>query len=183
MSNNFYENALVEQLAIALLVALGWETANLAKMVWSFVKTPWQIYLLWYIRSSSGAHMHYHYIVGFYVDKDGKMPVSDYLMDGKNQKDLSTLINIIQSLALIGQEIVDDKRAKKLKGENSLYELRKGSHRIFYTPDGIKFVLLSAFTKTTDQTPDKQLKLARSYQEDYRKHHRFFELKLPTLSR
>lgn len=126
--------------------------------------------------------MHYHYIVGFYVDKDGNMPVSDYLMDGKNQKDLSTLINIIQSLALIGQEIVDDKRAKKLKGENSLYELRKSSHRIFYTQDGIRFILLSAFYKTTDQTPDKQLKLARGYQADYFKFRRFFPLKLPPLN-
>jgi len=124
--------------------------------------------------------MHYKYIIALYVDKDGNKPVEQYLFDGRNETDYSMIINRIQSLAIIGQEIVDNKRAKKF--ENSIYELRVGDHRIIYTPDGIRFILLSAFLKNTQKTQYEEIKRFRAYFADYLENRRYFDLRLPPLN-
>lgn len=121
--------------------------------------------------------MRQRYIVGFFVNQKGEKPVEDYLADGKNITDFIVLINVIQRLAYVGQQILDTNMAKHIEGP--IYELRKDRHRIFYAEDGDRFVLLSAFQKKTQKTPEKEIDTAFMYYDEYLDTHSFFELSFP----
>lgn len=121
--------------------------------------------------------MHYKYNIAFYVDQNGKRPVEDYLFSEKNLTDITVMINVIQRLALIGQEIINTKMAKEIK--NPIYELRKNRHRIFYVQDGKRFILLSAFFKETKKTPQNEILRAEEYYADYQISMNYLMLKLP----
>ena len=123
--------------------------------------------------------MHQKYIVGFYVDREGKRQVEQYLFQEKNLTDLAILINVIQRLAIVGQDLLDTNMAKPLEG--LIFELRKDRHRILYAPDGKRFVLLSAFLKRTQKTPPEEIRLAKKRFAEYQETDRFYELKLPPL--
>jgi phage-related protein len=99
------------------------------------------------------------------------------MFDESNLTDITTLINVIQRLALIGLDILDTHMAKRLEGP--LYELRKDRHRILFAPDGVRFVLLSAFLKRTQKTPRAEIELALERFEQYKRGGGFFELTLP----
>jgi phage-related protein len=123
--------------------------------------------------------MHYRYTVGFFVDQHGSKPIEAYLFDERNLTDISTLINVIQRLALIGLDILDTHMARHLEGP--VYELRKDRHRILFAPDGSRFVLLSAFIKRTQKTPPEEIDRALDRFGQYQRSRSFFELKLPPL--
>lgn len=123
--------------------------------------------------------MRQEYIVGFFEDRQGNRPVEQYLFQEKNLTDLVTMINVIQRLAIVGQDLLDTKMAKHLEGP--IFELRKDRHRILYAPDGKRFVLLSAFLKKTQKTPAEEVDLAQERFAEYQDTGRFYELKLPPL--
>ncbi len=105
------------------------------------------------------------YSVALFIDHQGNIPVIEYLFDQKNEKDLSVLINVIQRLAFVGQDLLDTNMAKPIEGP--LFELRKDRHRIFYAKFGPRFVLLSAFLKNTQKTPQREIQIAMDYYQEY----------------
>lgn len=109
--------------------------------------------------------MRRRYSVAFFIDHQGNIPVFKYLFDSKNEKDLSILINVIQRLAFVGQDLLDTKMAKPIEGP--LFELRKNRHRIFYAKFGPRFVLLSAFFKNTQKTPQGEIQIAMDNYQEY----------------
>lgn len=109
--------------------------------------------------------MQRRYSVAFFIDRQGTIPVSEYLFDQKNEKDLIILINVIQRLAYVGQDLLDTKMAKPIEGP--LFELRKNRHRIFYARFGPRFVLLSAFLKNTQKTPQGEIQIAMDNYQEY----------------
>ncbi|MFH1632638.1 MAG: type II toxin-antitoxin system RelE/ParE family toxin [Chloroflexota bacterium] len=64
-------------------------------------------------------------------------------------------------------------------GKAPIYELRKNRHRILYAQDDRRFILLSAFLKSSQKTPPTEIKLAEKRYQEYLKNHNCFELKLP----
>lgn len=127
----------------------------------------------------SGDWMRYKYSIGFFVDEDGNKPVEAYLFDDRHIKDLSIMINVIQRLALVGQDLLDTKMAKRITP--NIFELRKQRHRIMYAQDEKRFVLLSAFFKRTQKTPEKEIHKAERYYDEYQVTKGFYKLDLPTL--
>lgn len=123
--------------------------------------------------------MRYKYSIGFFVDEDGNKPVEAYLLDEKNIKDLTVIINVIQRLAIVGLDLLDTNMAKRIT--STVFELRKQRHRIMYTQDKKRFVLLSAFYKRTQKTPEKEIYKAERYYDEYQVTKGFYELDLPTL--
>ena len=119
------------------------------------------------------------YSVALFIDHQGNIPVIEYLFDQKNEKDLSVLIHVIQRLAFVGQDLLDTKMAKPIEG--SLFELRKDRHRIFYTKFGQRFVLLSAFLKNTQKTPQREIQIAMDYYQEYTETGNCQEFNLPSL--
>ncbi len=104
--------------------------------------------------------------IAFFVAQDDTCPVFEYMFDGKNEKDLSTIINVIQRLSRVGNDLIDTNMAKHI--DWPICELRKDRHRIFYAQDdqGI-FILLSAFLKETQQTPRNKIEEAKRNYEEY----------------
>jgi len=101
----------------------------------------------------------------------------EYIFAGKNQKDISVLINAIQRLARVGQDLLDTKTAKHL-GDN-IYELRKDRHRILYAPYQQGFALLSAFLKKSQKTPPEEIRTAIQRYEQILEHNTVVPLKIP----
>lgn len=110
---------------------------------------------------------HIRYEIAFYVAPDEYNPVRDYLFNEKNKTDLSVMINVIQRLGRVGQALIDTNSAKHLEG--SIYELRKNRHRILYAQVGSRFVLLSAFLKSSRKTPRVEIERAKRHLADYRR--------------
>ncbi|MBO6179153.1 MAG: type II toxin-antitoxin system RelE/ParE family toxin [Selenomonadaceae bacterium] len=110
------------------------------------------------------------YKIEFYEDKDGNKPAQDYLRALKKKKDKDSRVKadrITQYLhylrtkgTFIGQPIV-----KHIEGD--IWELRPAKDRIFFVVfhEGV-FVLLHAFTKKTQKTPEKELERARTEYKD-----------------
>lgn len=99
------------------------------------------------------------WIIEFYKDAEGRLPVQEYIFEGNDEKRVALLINVIQSLQTLGPEIQGTKMDKLIEGP--IRELRKDRHRILYGRHGNTFVLLTAFLKDTDKTPPEQIALAR----------------------
>jgi phage-related protein len=119
------------------------------------------------------------YSVAFFVDHQENIPVFEYLFDQKNEKDLNVLINVIQRLAFVGQDLLDTNMAKPIEGP--LFELRKDRHRIFYAKFGPRFVLLSAFLKNTQKTPQREIQIAMDYYQEYTETGNCQEFNFPSL--
>lgn len=119
------------------------------------------------------------YSVAFFVDHQENIPVFEYLFDQKNEKDLNVLINVIQRLAFVGQDLLDTNMAKPIEGP--LFELRKDRHRIFYAKFGPRFVLLSAFLKNTQKTPQREIQIAMDFYQEYTETGNCQEFKFPSL--
>ena len=119
------------------------------------------------------------YSVVLFVDHQGNNPILEYLLDQKNEKDLSVLINVIQRLAYVGQDLLDTNMAKPIEGP--LFELRKDRHRIFYAKFGPRFVLFSAFLKNTQKTPPREIQIAMNYYQEYTETGNCQEFNFPSL--
>ena len=114
--------------------------------------------------------MNFLYKIEFYEDKDGNKPARDYIKALRKKKDKNSRIKadrITQYLrylqtdgTFIGQPIV-----KHIEGD--IWELRPDKERIFFVVylEGV-FVLLHAFTKKTQKTPEKELERARAEYKD-----------------
>lgn len=116
------------------------------------------------------------YHVAFFIGQDDSNPVFDYIHDDKNDKDLISIINVIQRLGRVGQILLDTDMAKPLG--NHIFELRKDRHRITYIQDKDRFILLSAFLKKTQKTPPEEIALALKRHEEYRRNGKCQVLKL-----
>lgn len=110
------------------------------------------------------------YKIEFYEDSQGNKPARDYIKALKKKKDKDSRIKadkITQYLyylqtdgTFIGQPFV-----KHIEGD--IWELRPDKTRIFFVVyiKGV-FVLLHAFTKQTQKTPEKELERARAEYRD-----------------
>lgn len=95
----------------------------------------------------------------FFQTARGDYPVKDFIE--KQDRTTITRINLSIRLLINYGPFLKPPDIKKLQAK--LYELRipgKLSVRIFYTINGGKYYLLHAFTKKTQKTPTKELKVA-----------------------
>jgi len=120
-----------------------------------------------------------HWPVALFVAQDDNCPVFEYMFDGKNEKDLSTIINVIQRLSRVGNNLIETNMAKRI--DWPICELRKDRHRIFYAQDkeGV-FILLFAFQKETQKTPPRFIEQAKQNYEEYLKFKKRQEFSLPS---
>ena len=116
------------------------------------------------------------YQVALFIGQDDSNPVFDYIYDDKNDKDLISIIKVVQRLGRVGQNLLDTDMAKPL-GDH-IFELRKDRHRITYVQDKERFILLSAFLKKTQKTPTEEIALALKRHEEYRRFGKCQVLKL-----
>ena len=117
------------------------------------------------------------YDVALFIDRKGNNFVQNYLQNINNQKELISLINVIQRLSCIGQYLLDTNMAKRIDGP--IFELRKGRHRILYAKFNDRFILLSAFIKKTKKTPNREIRLARKRYDEYKKTGKCLIMKIP----
>lgn len=114
------------------------------------------------------------WIIEFYEKESGEAPVEEFL-NSLPPKHMAKAIREIDLLEEYGIELsfphTKNIEGKKYKG---LWELRvqvaSDISRIFYfMPEGSKFVLLHGFVKKTEETPTRELDIAISRMEDYRR--------------
>lgn len=108
--------------------------------------------------------------IEFYENDDRVNPVQAYITEGKDAKRIALLINIIERLKTLGPDLQGTKMDKHIDGP--IRELRKDRHRILYGRSGNTFVLLTAFLKKTQKTPNEQIVLAKQRFEEYLKKHK-----------
>lgn len=116
------------------------------------------------------------YEIALFLGKDKENPVVEYL-NKQNQWECSQIIYTIQRLSRVGQELLDTNCAKRL--DDDLFELKQNRHRITYLPENDRFVLLTAFLKSTKRTPARELELARSRIQEYRTLQNFEITRIP----
>ena len=103
-----------------------------------------------------------------YQDQHGRIPVDDYL-SGLRPKDYARLLRAVELLVDYGPNLKMP-HARHLQGK--LWELRvdgrPNSYRVLYAalPGGV-FLLLHAFAKKTDKTPEREIAIAERRLEDY----------------
>lgn len=111
--------------------------------------------------------------VEFYEKENGEVPVDEFL-DSLSAKDEAKVMRTIQLLEELGIHI----RGPHCDylGDN-IYELRtkisSNIYRVLYFHhENNKFVLTHGFTKKTQKTPPREIRLAKSYRDDYLKRHK-----------
>ena len=111
------------------------------------------------------------YRILLYRKSNGRSPVKEFMekiAKKGNINELSSIIEFQARLQECGMQVNAKYRdtIKHLRGE--IYELRPGNNRVmFFFCDGDAFVLLHAFRKTTQQTPDREINKAISEMNDY----------------
>ena len=55
---------------------------------------------------------------------------------------------------------LDMPHGRKMRGQGGLYEIRSGRHRILYCIEGGIAILLHAFQKKSQKTPQKEIEVA-----------------------
>lgn len=95
--------------------------------------------------------------VTYYATARGDEPVREYveLLPHKERVKVRTWIDLLAEKTILGRPY-----AKKMKGHENLYELRPGAHRIFYCYGEGKIVLLHAFRKKSNETPQNEIETA-----------------------
>lgn len=108
------------------------------------------------------------YRVYYYINHKGKEPVKEYIdrLSKKEQLKVFTYLELLKDK----KGYLDEPYSKHIKGK--IRELRvdfsKNHHRIFYfTFIGKKIILLSAFLKKTNRTPQKEIKKAINNYQDF----------------
>ncbi|MDD5098113.1 MAG: type II toxin-antitoxin system RelE/ParE family toxin [Candidatus Pacebacteria bacterium] len=98
------------------------------------------------------------YRVYYYINEKGVEPVKEYIYNQsiKERVKIFSFIDFLQK----SEGYLDEPYSKHIKGK--IRELRidffKNRHRIMYfTFTGEKIILLSAFTKKTEKTPQKEI--------------------------
>lgn len=117
--------------------------------------------------------------VKVYVDARGQSPMIAWLEE-VSQKDSSTyrkFCDIVQqmeedTLPLVRPNV--KRTPPKRTGCNHLYKMRLGKYRLFFLLEDHQYLLLHAFRKTSNATPDKEFRIAKKEIE----HHEFKELNL-----
>lgn len=115
------------------------------------------------------------YKIIFYKDKKGCSSVLDYVEELKEKrftnkdakikfKKIASYINLLSKRGIeIGEPYI-----KHL--EDEIWELRPLRDRILFTYwDNTNFILLHQFIKKTQKTPRREIKIAKSNLEDYKR--------------
>ncbi len=120
------------------------------------------------------------YEIIFYRDKNGNIPVLDYLekLNKANGKDarikLSKINDYIEALSVYGAMGLPSNYVKHIDGD--IWELRPLRDRIFFAGVvGEKYVLLHHFMKQTQKTPAKQIEKAKKELKDFRERSGLYE--------
>lgn len=94
----------------------------------------------------------------FFRTSRGDEPVRDYILSLPEEE--KALVDAF--LSKLAQEgYLPPPFVRKLKGVDKLWELRPGRHRVIYFYyDGNKAVLLHAFKKQSQKTPEKEIQVA-----------------------
>lgn len=95
--------------------------------------------------------------IRFFANNRGDEPVKDYLV-GIAEKERATVAALIQHLSHTGK--LEHPHGKRLSGHKSLYEIRHKQHRIFYFYHGSQIILLHAFKKQSQATPQREIEVA-----------------------
>lgn len=108
-------------------------------------------------------------LVNFYKTKNGKCPVEEYL-DSLSNKQVEKVFFVLQLIESL--EAVPQKYFKKLVSIDDLWEVRvqlgNNIFRFLGFFDGSELVILNhAFTKKTQKTPKKEIKIAEQRKKDY----------------
>ncbi len=107
--------------------------------------------------------------INFYKTESGKCPVEEYLdtLSNKQVEKVFFVLQLVESL-----EIVPKKFFKKLESTDDLWEVRvqlgNNIFRFLGFFEGAELVILNhAFTKKTQKTPKKELKIAEQRKKEY----------------
>jgi phage-related protein len=105
----------------------------------------------------------------FYRTENGKCPVEDFLdsLSKKQVEKVFFVLDIVETL-----NIVPNKFFKKLESTNKIWEVRirygDSSFRLLGFFDGAELIILNhAFTKKSQKTPKKEIKVAEQRKKDY----------------
>jgi len=106
--------------------------------------------------------------INFYTTNSGRAPVIDYIKEQeiKRRVAIYNAIELIEEFGIGKSHLV----ARKIKGKlyQGLYEWKIYSSRIIYfLPTGKTCVLVHAFTKQKNKTPQFELDTARKRMKDY----------------
>src|SRR3972149_64797 len=110
------------------------------------------------------------WVIEYYVTDNGKYPVKDFV-DGLSPEGKAKYIFISDLLEQYGIA-VREPYVKAIKGKRKLFEIRikdkSNIHRIIYfVYTGKTFILLHGFTKKTQRTPAKEIRIAETRMKDY----------------
>lgn len=108
----------------------------------------------------------------FYVTAAGRRPVRDWLME-LSQADRRTVGEDIATLEFCWP--VGMPKCRAMAGTKGLYEVRSDISsgriaRVFFCLVGNRMVLLHAFIKKTQGTPDKELATAKTRMKEVQRH-------------
>lgn len=95
--------------------------------------------------------------ISYFQTGRGDEPVRDYLLrlDEKDRAKIASRLTLLSN-----DGILVPPYGKKLSPHKDLYEIRSKRHRILYTIKDGNAVLLNAFLKTTQKTPQEEIDLA-----------------------
>ena len=101
--------------------------------------------------------------VAYFATARGARPVANYLMrlarDGR-AADAANILHVIDLLAEQGG-LLGAPYSRMLDSRYSLYELRAGAHRIAYVRRGNGYLLLHAWSKSTQKADEREVGRAR----------------------
>lgn len=95
--------------------------------------------------------------VTYYETARGDQPVRVYVeaLPDKERAKVKALIDHLSE-----RVVLNEPHARKMGGYPGLFELRPGAHRVFYCYHEGKVVLLHAFRKKSDKTPQREIETA-----------------------
>jgi phage-related protein len=105
--------------------------------------------------------------IEFFKKKNANSSVEDFIINNLEPKDRKKVIRALERIDIAELGLVKlfkAQYAKKL--EKDLYELRPNNVRIFFTLKDSICWLLHIFFKKSDETPAKELKVARERKND-----------------
>ena len=97
--------------------------------------------------------------IEFFTDNDNSSPVTDFLntLTAEEKVKIRNQLRLLREFGIqLGMP-----QARPLKGHKPLWELRPMPNRLIYVAmTGRRFVILYAFTKKSQKTPQKEIKIA-----------------------
>ncbi len=96
-------------------------------------------------------------LVSFFRTSRGDQPVQDYL-NKISEKDSARIFALISDL--VEQGNLEMPHGKKMVGYKHLYEIRYRRHRIIYCIYIERVILLHAFFKKSQETPNREIAIA-----------------------